>query len=102
MIKGLLLDFNGVIIDDEPIQMRAYQEVLGGEGIDLTEEDYYSALGMDDRRLFEAAVRRANRDVNSDKVGEITSAKTQKWREIVEKDLPLFDGIQNFVEKMSR
>ena len=57
---------------------------------------------MDDRRFVEAALKRANRDVNGDKVGEITRGKTQKWREIVEKELPLFDGIQNFVEKMSR
>jgi HAD superfamily hydrolase (TIGR01509 family) len=102
MIKAILMDFNGVIINDEPIQMRAYQEILKGEGIDLTEEDYYSALGMDDRRFVEAALKRANRDINDDKVGEITRGKTQKWREIVEKDLPLFDGIRNFVEKMSR
>ena len=38
MIKALLLDFNGVIIDDEPIQMEAYKDVLKDEGIDLTEE----------------------------------------------------------------
>lgn len=37
MIKAILLDFNGVIINDEPIQMRAYQEILDKEGIALTE-----------------------------------------------------------------
>src|SRR5438046_386085 len=42
MIKALLLDFNGVVINDEPIQMRAYQQVLAKEGIGLTEDDYYS------------------------------------------------------------
>ena len=34
MIKALLLDFNGVVIDDEPIQRRVYQEVLAAEGVD--------------------------------------------------------------------
>jgi beta-phosphoglucomutase-like phosphatase (HAD superfamily) len=28
MIKAIFFDFNGVIIDDETIQMKAYQEVL--------------------------------------------------------------------------
>ncbi len=37
MIKAILMDFNGVIINDEPIQMRAYQEVLKADGIDLSE-----------------------------------------------------------------
>ena len=30
MIKAIFFDFNGVIIDDETIQMKAYQEVLAG------------------------------------------------------------------------
>jgi len=42
MIKALLMDWNGVVINDEPIQMRAYQDVLAKEGIALTEADYYS------------------------------------------------------------
>ena len=31
MIQAVFFDFNGVIIDDEPLQMKAYQEVLGRE-----------------------------------------------------------------------
>ena len=32
MIKAILMDFNGVIINDEPLQMKAYQEILKDEG----------------------------------------------------------------------
>jgi len=102
MIKAILMDFNGVIIDDEPVQMRAYQEILKGDGIDLSEADYYSALGMDDRRFVEAAYRRVGKDADPEKVTEITGLKTAKWREMIEKELPLFDGIGNFIEKMAR
>jgi beta-phosphoglucomutase-like phosphatase (HAD superfamily) len=49
MIKAILFDFNGVIIDDETIQMKAYEQVLKGHEIALTEELYFGALGMDDR-----------------------------------------------------
>ena len=52
MIKAILFDFNGVIIDDEPIQMKAYQEILKKEDIDLTDEHYYSCLGMDDKTFI--------------------------------------------------
>ena len=50
MIKAIFFDFNGVIIDDENIQMKAYQEILRGHGIELTEEWYLSALGMNDTK----------------------------------------------------
>jgi len=59
MIKAILFDFNGVIIDDETIQMKAYEQVLKGHEIALTEELYFGALGMDDktfvRSMFEHA-----------------------------------------------
>ena len=102
MIKALLLDFNGVIIDDEPIQMRAYQELLAAENIALTDADYYECLGMDDRAFVEAAYERAGRKPEANKVLELTQAKTQKWRDVVSNGVPLFENVENFVRKMSK
>jgi len=102
MIKAILFDFNGVIINDEPVQMRAYQEILKGQGVDLSEADYYASLGMDDRTFVAAALERLGRSIEGVDVDEIVAAKSAKWKTIVENELPLFDGISNFVEKMSR
>lgn len=96
------MDFNGVIIDDEPIQMRAYQEILKEEGIEITEEAYLASLGMDDVTFVEAAYERAGKTPETNKVLEITVAKTNRWKEIIAGDLPLFPGIENFVHKMSK
>lgn len=102
MIKGILFDFNGVIIDDEPIQMKAYQEILKKEGIELTEEEYRSCFGMDDVTFVEAAYKRAGKTPETNKVLEITNAKTARWRELVADELPIFEGIDNFVHKMAQ
>ena len=96
------MDFNGIIIDDERLQMQAYQEILKGEGIDLTEEDYFSSLGMDDKTFVEAAYQRADKKFTADKILEINDAKTAKWREMIDKEIPLFDGVENFIRKMER
>lgn len=102
MIKAILMDFNGVIIDDEPLQMKAYQEILKGEGIDLTEEDYLSCLGMDDTTFVEAIYKRAKKSPKANKVLEITLAKTNRWRELIADELPLFDGVVDFIKKMEK
>lgn len=102
MIKAILLDFNGVIIDDEPVQMRAYQEILKDEGIDLTEDDYMASLGMDDRTFVDAAFKRAGKQVGPDLRNKIVDTKFARWSDIVGEQLPLFEGIDDFVEKMSR
>ena len=96
------MDFNGVIINDEPVQMRAYQEVLKDEGIDLTEADYYASLGMDDRTFVAAAFERAGKTVKNGEIDEIVLGKSTKWKAMVDAKLPLFEGIGDFVEKMSR
>ncbi len=101
MIKALLLDFNGVIIDDEPIQMRAYQELLAAENIALTDADYYECLGMDDRSFVEAAYERAGQKPETNKVLELMQHKSQKWREVVADGVPLFENVENFIWKMS-
>lgn len=94
------MDFNGVIVDDEAIQMKAYQDILKGEGIDLTEEDYYACMGMNDKIFVENAYERAGKTADANKVLEITQAKTQRWRESVASEIPVFDGVENFIKKM--
>lgn len=96
------MDFNGVIINDEPLQMKAYQEILKQEGIELTEEDYYGSMGMDDLTFINAAYARADKKFIGSSAADIRAAKTAKWREIVEKEIPLFPGVENFVKKMSQ
>lgn len=95
------MDFNGVIINDEPIQMRAYQEILAAEDIELTEEQYYQSLGMDDKTFVKAAYERVGRTPETNKVLEITQKKSQKWHDIVADELPLFQDVENFVRKMA-
>ena len=102
MIRAILMDFNGVVIDDEPVQMRAYQQVLDGEGIALTDADYYASLGMDDRTFVTAAYERVGKTVGAAKIDEIVTAKSAQWKAVVAEKLPLFPGIEDFIEKMSR
>jgi len=102
MIKAILMDFNGIIINDEPLQMQAYKEILQGEDIDLTEEEYYSSLGMDDKTFVEAVYKRAGKEILPEKGIEIINAKTAKWREMIDAEIPLFGDVENFVRKMEK
>jgi len=101
MIKSILFDFNGVIVDDEGIQREIYKELLAAEGIEMTDEDYEASHGMDDVTFVRAAYERESKTVDDAKRDEIIAAKFDKWREVVGDNLPLFPGIREFVEKMS-
>ncbi len=52
-LDALIFDFDGVIVDSEPVHLACFQQVLAGSGIALSREDYYTRyLGFDDRDCF--------------------------------------------------
>lgn len=101
MIKAIFFDFNGVIIDDETIQMKAYQEVLRGHQIDLTEEWYFSALGMDDKTFVRAMFERAKKPLTDPVLETVLNTKTDMHRQMIE-ELPLFPGVLTFLKAAAR
>lgn len=102
MIKAIFFDFNGVIIDDETIQMKAYQEVLSGHQVNLIEEWYFEALGMDDRTFVKAIFERARRPLTDPVLETVIGAKTDLHRQMIEDELPLFPGVLKFLKATSR
>lgn len=102
MIKAILFDFNGVIIDDEPLQLKAAQAALQAEGIALTERDYYDSLGMDDHTFFRAAFTRAGREHSDEVFQRVLAAFTKSHREMIEDELPLFPGVVTFIKALAR
>ena len=102
MIKAIFFDFNGVIIDDETIQMKAYQEVLRGHDIELKEEWYFDALGMDDRTFVRAMFDRAKKPLTDSVRESVLEAKTDAHRNAIQDQLPLFPGVLTFLKNTSR
>jgi beta-phosphoglucomutase len=101
MIKAIFFDFNGVIIDDERLQMNAYQQVLQGHGIELTEAQYFAALGMDDRTFVRTALQRAGK-LTAETTDAVVQAKTEVHRKMIEDELPLFPGVVTFLKSSAR
>jgi beta-phosphoglucomutase len=102
MIKAIFFDFNGVIIDDENIQMKAYQEVLRGHDIALTEELYYSALGMDDKTFVRAMFEKAKKPLTDPLLQDVLGAKSEIHQKMIEDELPFFPGVLTFLKAAAR
>ena len=101
MIEALFFDFNGVIIDDERLQMTAYQQVMKDYGVELTEAQYFAALGMDDKTFVRVAFERAGK-LDDQMVESVIKAKTKVHRTMIEDELPLFPGVVTFLKATSR
>lgn len=99
MIKAILFDFNGILINDEPLQMQAYKSVLKQENIEITDEDYYAALGMDDVSFVRAIYDQVNLPLTDEVLQRILSGKMKAHREMLGDEVPVFGGAVNFVKQ---
>lgn len=100
MIQAILFDFNGVIIDDERVQMKAYQEVFAEKDIELTEEGYFQCLGMNDPVFVSTIAEKAGKTLSDEEIKDCVKRKSAKWKESVAKNIPLFEGVEDFIRRM--
>jgi HAD superfamily hydrolase (TIGR01509 family) len=102
MIHAIFFDFNGVIIDDERIHLRAYREVLQTHHVELNEDDYFKCLGMDDVAFTRAAFARAGREVDDETTRVIVDREHELHRSIIEREVPFAPGVITFVKEAAR
>lgn len=102
MIQAVFFDFNGVIIDDEPLHQKAYTEALGEVGVELTNEAYFDSLGMDDETFVRAAFEREGRELSDDVMRQVIASEHAKHRALIEDELPIFPGVVTFVKALAR
>jgi len=102
MIQAIFFDFNGVIIDDERIHLKAYREVLSAENVPLTDEDYFASLGMDDVAFVRAAYGRAGRELSDETMHTLIKREHELHRQALSEDLPISSGVIAFIKEASR
>jgi len=102
MLRAVIFDFNGVVVDDERIHFNAFKKVLQEEGISLTESDYYTHyLGMDDRGCFQATHRSAGRSLDDDSLRLLIERKAVHYRTLIESGVIIFPGVRELLRDLA-
>jgi beta-phosphoglucomutase len=103
MLRAVIFDFNGIIVDDEPIHFELFKKVLGEEGIVLTEEAYYARyLGFDDRGAFSFGYREHNRALSHEKLAELIERKAIYYQEAIRNHVAIFPGVKSLVADLAQ
>jgi HAD superfamily hydrolase (TIGR01509 family) len=94
----LLLDYNGVVVNDEPLHFAAFRDVLAGHGLALDEATYYADyMGFDDRSAFVEAWRRSDRTMTGELLRVLIEDKAQRYAGLTNGGVPLVPGAAAFV-----
>jgi len=101
MLRAIIFDMDGVICDSEPLHMQAFQEILKGDGVMITDQEYYDKyLAHDDRGSFESALQAHNRPLPDLKaMNALLSAKARAFDELMKERMVIYPGAESFVKK---
>ena len=99
MLRAILFDFNGVLVDDEPLHLELFQKVLAEEGVRLTSEDYFAHyLGFDDRGCFRAVLEAAGEAPTPDRLSRLIARKSAYYQtRIRERGFEVFPGAAELI-----
>jgi len=98
MPSVILFDFNGVLINDEPLHCEALIHTLAEYGIDLDRDTYYrDYLGFDDRECFRYSFTQANRPADAASIADATERKNAAWERLLKANMPMVPGAADFV-----
>jgi HAD superfamily hydrolase (TIGR01509 family) len=103
MIRALIYDFNGVLVDDEHVHFDLFREVLGQEGVAITERDYHEVyLGYDDRGCIERALLDAGQTAPRKRVDELIARKASRYAQVAELGLRIFPHAVENIRLMAK
>jgi len=96
---AILFDFDGVIVNSEPLHLMAFQEVLRAEGIELSDEQYYHDLiGFDDRGAFKHLYQERKIPLEPKKLLWLMTRKAEMTMELIgRRQYSALPGVEEFV-----
>src|SRR5690349_262988 len=101
---AVIFDFDGVIVDSEPLHYRGFREVLRDEQIELTEREYYAEyIGFDDRGAFNHALNKHGRRATSGEIQRLMAAKSRRVTDLIaRREYDALPGVRELVTGLSR
>ena len=102
MLSAVLFDFDGVIANSEPLHFRAFREVLAGEGLTLSESDYYARyLGFSDAGAFEAIAGDRGVAWSPAHISSMVDRKAVRMEELERHESVLFPGASTVIRRLA-
>jgi beta-phosphoglucomutase len=99
---AVIFDFDGVIVDTEPIHYHAFQNVLGPLGLGYSWEEYtVRYMGFDDRDAFREAFLIQGRDIDEHVLKELINLKASIFEHVVKQGIKPYPGVLELIKELT-
>jgi beta-phosphoglucomutase len=99
---AVLFDFDGVIVNSEPLHFWAFHEVLRGEQIELSEEEYYRELiGFDDKGAFKHIFEKHGKTLDPRTFLRVMTQKSERMMDLIQaRKYTALPGVEEFIRAL--
>lgn len=102
MLSAVIFDFDGIIVDTEPLHYRAFQEILEPLGFGYAWDEYVNLyMGFDDRDAFREAFRVHGRTLNDHDLELLIERKAAAFQEIISRGVVPYPGVVELIEAIT-
>jgi beta-phosphoglucomutase len=100
MIRAVIFDLDGTLVDTESIHFAAFNEVLRAEGIEIASKDYFARfIGFNDHDCFAAVLRERHKDSDESRIANLIARKTVVYQALVNEREVLYPGAERFARE---
>lgn len=101
-MRAVIFDFDGVLVDSEPLHFRAMRESLVPEGIVIDNTEYLrNYVAYDDRNAMRLALDQHGRGRDPARVEQLAQRKARVFEQL-RRDVPFFPGARELVRELQR
>src|SRR4029079_15343786 len=99
---AVLFDFDGVIVNSEPLHFWAFHEVLKAERIEITEAEYYQELiGFDDKGAFKQIFKKHGRELDPKTFLRVMTTKSERMMNLIAaRKYHALPGVEEFIRAL--
>ena len=100
MIRAVIFDLDGTLVDTEAIHFAAFNKALRAEAIDIPREDYFARfIGFNDHDCFAAVLREHREKVDEARIADLIARKTVVYQAMVAEREVLYPGAERFARE---
>ena len=101
MPEAVLFDFDGILVDSEPMHYRAFTEVLDPLGMGFPWKEYVEIyMGFDDRDAFREAFRAKGIDLDDATLATLVAAKSRAFLDGIRSGVTAYPGAAPMIESL--
>jgi beta-phosphoglucomutase len=102
-MTATLFDFDGVLVDSEPVHLAAFNDVLARHGVVISASEYDERyLSLDDANVFRAVLSRGGRTLREEEVRALVAAKNPRFLARFEEGFRVFPGAAELVTRRAQ